>query len=383
MTRIFLNPKWSSPDPAYELAGKAMARFRPDAINSVATILRTHPSFAATPFRSMDGLAARLGVGQLWAKDESARWGLGSFKASGGVYAILTLCAEMLSEQHRREIRAADILRGQAPSASGITFATATAGNHGCAVAYGAKLAGARSMIFVYDGVPQDRIDAIARWGADIVHVRGNYEAAHEACVAAAAEQDWTLLCDQAWPGYEEIPQRIAMGYSVLFAEVHEARAHPTHVFVQAGVGGLAIAAACFFAGRGEATPKIVVVEAETTPCLMESAIARRFVATDDKGPTIMGRLDCRVPSSVNWPILARLADAFAAVPDEAARQAMFDFAGEGIATSPSGAAGLAGLTQIMNDKDASAHLGLGPDSRVLVIASEKATAADVALLAG
>ena len=57
---------------------------------------------------------------------------------------------------------------GSAPSPPTMTFACATDGNHGRSVAQGAQLIGARAVIFVHAGVSDGRIEAIARFGAEI-----------------------------------------------------------------------------------------------------------------------------------------------------------------------------------------------------------------------
>jgi diaminopropionate ammonia-lyase len=336
-----------------------------------------------TPLVELDVLARRLGIQALWAKDERHRWGLGSFKALGGVYAAVTLAAESLARRCRRSISVADVLCGESPPANHVTFATATSGNHGRAVAFGAKLAGANAVVFVHDTVPAESSAAIAAHGAQIVRVSGDYEYAVSQCAAESRANDWILVADVAEAGYENIPLRVMQGYCVLAAETIAAlREPPTHVFVQGGVGGLAAALIAYFADNCDPAPQCVVVEASATACLLESARASRLSITEKGRPTVLARLECRRPSSVAWPVLAQQAAAFIAIEDALAVEAALEAARQGLVTSPSGAAGLAGLQYALANAAARSVLSLNHNSRVLIVVTEQATSADTALFA-
>jgi diaminopropionate ammonia-lyase len=360
MFELFSNPR-TPQDRAQSLA--AAAPLDGAAVNEARAVLGGLAGFAATPLVSLGALAEAAGVATLLAKDERERLGLGSFKALGGTYAALTL---------------AQAVGGGA----GLTFTTATAGNHGRAVAFGAALAGARSVVFVYDGVPEDQIAAIAGLGAEIVRVEGRYEAALAACVEQAGRSGWTVVSDVAWPGYEAVPTRIMQGYGLLASEaLAQAAVAPTHVFLQAGVGGLAGAVAGHFAVAMASAPKVVVVEPRAAPCLFESARAGRMVEVAAKDRTRMGRLECYRPSTFAWALLSGLADAFMTIDDALADEAVALLAHEGLATSPSGAAGVAGLLAAGRDPASRTALGLGAGSRVLVVISERPTARDLRAL--
>ena len=362
MTKIFFNPAAApSPVPVYDRDNAARLR----------ALFANSPAFAPTPLRTLEKLANRLGVGEIRVKDERDRWGLGSFKSLGGAYAVVALAAEALSEPP------AEIFAGRAPKAQGITVATATAGNHGRAVAFGAHLAGARAVIFVYGDVPKAQVAAIAALGAEIVTVAGDYEAACRAAEAACASHGWIMVSDVAQDGYTEIPQNIMRGYTVLAAEAMEqSPAPPTHLFLQAGVGGMAAPVAAYFTNACSPPPVVTVVEAATVPCLMESARANAFTRTESLGPTNLNRLDCPSPSSTTWPVLRALASAFVAVENDLASEAAVLLAQEGIATTPTGAAGLAGLLAISRTPGALDRLGLTPQSRVLIVVTEQAVPA-------
>ena len=358
MFRLFRNPPGRLPAPLDERAlaiGRRLADPRRTA--EIAADLSARAGLSATPLLQLEALAERLGIGALYAKDERNRCGQGSFKVLGGSSAVLSLARE------------ADV------------FAASTAGNHGRAVAFGAALAGAKAVIFIPRGVPPEQVAAIAALGATIVEIDGDYEQAAAACVERSAREGWTVVSDFAREGDEEIPARIMQGYTVLAAEAL-AEIRPTHAFVQAGVGGLAAAVVAYFTKNCTPAPVCVVVEAATTPCLLESARALRPVLVDQMGPTSMGRLECRQPSSLAWPVLSREARAFVAIDDDAAQHGVFTLAAEGLLTSPSGAAGLGGLLAVVDDSGARDALGLDTDSRVLVFLTEQATARDLAIIA-
>src|SRR5579863_4673707 len=229
MIKFFLNPDVTGSHPDLALYDRESAAH-------LRNLFAHSKSFAATPLRRLDALAARLGVGEFWAKDERVRWGLGSFKSLGGAYAVVDLAADFLSKREGQTVSPTDIFAGRAPKAEALTVATATAGNHGRAVAFGAQMAGARAVIFVYGDVPKPQIEAIARLGAEVVTVEGDYEAACRAAADSCRAQGWVMVSDVAEKGYTAIPARIMRGCSVLAAEALEQLPKPpTHLFLQAG----------------------------------------------------------------------------------------------------------------------------------------------------
>lgn len=332
------------------------------------------PVFSPTPLHRLDRLAALLGLSEIWAKDERNRWGMGSFKSLGGAYAVVDLAARFLSRREGRTISAADIFTGRALKAKEMTFATATAGNHGRAVAFGAHLAGAHAVIFVYGDVPRKQTEAIAALGAKVETVDGDYEAACRAAGEACRSRGWIMVSDVAEEGYTEIPQQIMRGYSVLAAEaLEQLPAPPTHLILQAGVGGLAMPVASYFTNCVSPKPAIAVVEAATVPCLMESARNNRQTRTESTGPTNLNRLDCPTPSSTTWPVLRALAELFVGVDNDTAAQAARLLEEQGLATTPTGGASLAGLLALSRAREAREKFGLGEESRVLLVITEKA----------
>lgn len=353
-----------------------------DALADVQAYLATRPDNRPTPLHALPGLATEAGVAAIHLKDEGARLGLGSFKALGGAYAVSRLVLEEASRRLARGLDFADLNSPEVHAvAATMTVGCATDGNHGRSVAAGAAALGARAVIFVHEGVSPDRADAIARLGGEIVRVAGAYDDAVAEALRRAEAEGWLLVSDTAWPGYERIPVLIMRGYTALVQEALDALpAPPTHVFVQAGVGGLAAAVAAYLeATLGQVRPHIVVVEPARAACLLESARSGRRVRIEDGPPTVMAMLECYEPSLTAWAILSRAADAFMTVDEAEAvsimRRLARPAAGDpAIVAGESGGVGLAGLLSVAADRNQRAALGLNTASRILVINTEGAT---------
>jgi diaminopropionate ammonia-lyase len=344
--------------------------------------LRHRENHAETPLHALPALSRELGVQSIHVKDEGHRLGLGSFKALGGSYAVIRL---VLDEAGLRLGRAVDVAELQAPEvravAATMTFACATDGNHGRSVAQGAKLVGARAIISVHAGVSDERVAAIARFGAEMVRVDGNYDDSVAEAARVATENGWTIVSDTSWPGYELIPGMVMQGYTAMVREaLRQMQAPPTHVFVQCGVGGVAAAvAAHLFEVFGAARPVFTVVDPARAACMFEAARAGRPVRIRHGEPTVMAMLECYDPSPVAWRILSRVADAFMTVDENDAIAAMNRLARPSAGDPPivageSGGAGLAGLICALDDPAARQALGLNDQSRVFVINTEGAT---------
>ena len=306
---------------------------------AVGRLLARCPLDGETPLERLDKFA---GAGVVFVKDERYRMTLGSFKALGAAYVI-----------------ARDHEEGKA---KGRTYVTASAGNHGLSVTAGAVAFDAKAVIYLSETVPQDFADRLEMFEAVVVREGATYEDSMAAAQKAAEQNGWDLLSDSSWPGYTDRPYRVMEGYLALADEVvREMSEPPTHIYLQAGVGGLAGACAAYFRRKWGNDPRIVVVEPEAAPALMESVRAGRAVVTT--GPVSnMGRLDCKEPSLIALKGLARDADAFATIAEAEAEAAMPLLEEAGLVTSPSGGAGLAALF---------AGEALGPAARVLCILSE------------
>lgn len=354
----------------------------PAATDRVARLLALREDNAPTPLRSLPGLAASLGLGAVHVKDEGFRLGLGSFKALGGAYALMDLVLEEASRALGREVLPEELLSAEVREiASRMTFACATDGNHGRSVAQGARLVGSSAVIFVHAGVSQQRIDAIAGFGARVERVAGGYDDSVREAARVAEEQGWTVVSDTSWPGYERIPGLVSQGYTILVRECLEALPEPpTHVFLQAGVGGFAAAVAGHLAlVSGERRPHVTVVEPERAACVYASAEAGRPVTVDSSQSTIMAMLECHEPSPIALRVLERVADGFMKVGEADAPKAMRRLADPSDGDPPvvageSGCVGLAGLLRVMSYAPLAGRLGLGLAARVLLVNTEGAT---------
>lgn len=337
---------------------------------------------APTPLRSLPTLATELDLGAIHVKDEGSRLGLGSFKALGGSYAVVRLVLEEASRQLGRNVAMNELHSPEVRAIAGeMTVACATDGNHGRSVAQGAQLVGAKSAIFVHAGVSEERVGAIARFGALMVRVKGTYDDSVAEAARVASEKGWTVVSDTSWPGYERVPALVMRGYTVMVREaLRQLPAPPTHVFVQAGVGGVAAAVGGHLSlVLGAARPTFVVVDPARAACLFESARAGRVVKVEHGKPTVMAMLECYEPSLIAWRVLYRVADAFMTVEEEDAIDAMNRLArpqgkDPAIAAGESGGAGLAGVLRAAADPEIREALDLSELSRVFVINTEGPT---------
>jgi diaminopropionate ammonia-lyase len=311
--------------------------FSPDPARVMA-FLKKWPIYRPTPVKEF-----KTPSGALFVKDETARMGLGAFKALGGPFAVARLLEDRWSDAMKAPLPSETALR---EFAKGVTFVCASAGNHGMAVAAGARHAGAKARIHLASTVPHVFADRLEAEGATVVRSGETYEESVAAATRDANESNSILLADASWPGYHRPPALVMEGYTVMAEELRgyfqDRGEWPTDVFVQAGVGGLAGALAHMIRATWTVQPRIVVVEPEAAPCLRDSHRAGKAVVVD--GPVSnMGRLDCKEPSLIAVDILARCGVDYQTVSDDAAATAQQVFLDAyGITTTPSGAAGLA-----------------------------------------
>jgi diaminopropionate ammonia-lyase len=352
------------------------------AAEEVERFLRYRENHIVTPLRALPALARELGVNAIHVKDEGFRLGLGSFKALGGSYAVIRLVLDAAS---KRLGRAIDVAELPAPDvraiAAGMTFACATDGNHGRSVAQGARLVGASAVVFVHSGVSEERVAAIARFGAEIVRVAGSYDDSVEEATRVADKNGWTIVSDTSWPGYERIPALVMQGYTAMVREaLRQLPEPPTHVFLQAGVGGVAAAVGGHLTvALADGRPIFVVVEPARAACLYESARAGHPIKIKQGEPTVMAMLECYQPSLIAWRVLSRVADAFMTVEEVDAVAAMKRLArpagaDPAIVAGESGGVGLAGLVRALANPEAHKALRLGARSRIFLINTEGAT---------
>ncbi len=348
---------------------------------------RQIPGYNISPLKNLPNLAAMIGVGGIWVKDESARLDLRSFKVLGGSFAIYRFIKarlgladtelsfdELMSEPIRAKL-------GQ------ITFAAATDGNHGRGVAWAANKLGYKAIIYVHKDTSQARIKAIQNAGAEVIVVNGTYDDAVRQINLDAQQNGWQVISDTSWEGYQDIPTWVMQGYATLLSEAQEQLAaqgivKPTHIMVQAGVGALAAATIGFYHKLfGPDQPISVVVEPSEAACLFESAKIGDGQPHNVGGDlaTIMAGLACGEPSPVAWKVLWDCADAFLACPDYVAAKGMRVYAvplkGDPfIVSGESGAVTLGALmymAEFPDYADLKQQLKLDQHSQVLLINSE------------
>jgi len=319
-----------------------------------------------TPTRRLPGLALELGLAGLAAKDESGRFGLNAFKLLGARFAIETL----LKEKGLRR---------------GNTLVCASEGNHGRAVARAARDAGCSARVYMAHDVAPARANAIAGEGAEVIRVDGSYDDAVRILQADAIANGWTIVSDTAWPGYERIPFLIMLGYTRMMDEIRDQGSGRgaqgfDAVFVQGGVGGLlcAIASWCAFHLPG---CKVISVEPTQAACLQASARAGHPVTVDGPLQTTLAGLRNREVSPLAFESLLPNVDAFMAIDDEWAFEAMRALNANGIKAGASGSAALGGLLALCRDRsmqETRRSLELDDRASVLVIVSEGVTDPDL-----
>lgn len=327
-------------------------------------LLAACPAYRPSPLRAVRDQADH----ELLIKDESERLGLGSFKALGGVYAVARLVERRWSETGHGPLEPENFRSAEVKDlARAMTFVCASAGNHGLAVATGARLFGARARIHLSAGVSERFEQRLIAKDATVLRSGETYEDSVAEASRDAEATGAILLADGSWPGYFDPPSLVMEGYNVIAQELRtrfeERGDWPSHVFIQAGVGGLAASMAISIRERWARQPDIIVVEPDAAACLQASHEAGRPLRAEGPAST-MGRLDCKEPSLIAFHALERAEVGYLAVTDDEAEAAADELADLGLPTTASGAAGLAGLR-----KGGSSRTGFGP--RPLIIVTE------------
>lgn len=350
------------------------------AMEAARDTISSWPGYARTPLHDLKGLAAELGVASIRYKDEGERFGLGSFKALGGAYAV----ARLLAKEAGGSV--SDIVAGRnTDPVAGITVCCATDGNHGRSVAWGAQRFGCRCVIFVHATVSDARKVAIESLGAEVRRCSGNYDDSVREAQETASREGWFVVSDTSYPGYMEIPRDVMQGYEVMASEAFDALEQPpTHIFVQTGVGGMAAAvAACAKRRWGGARPIMVLADPDRSACWVDTYQAGEPTAVHGDLDTLMAGLACGEISALAWEILRDHGDAAMAVTDDAAIDMMRRVARPGAGDPPivageSAVAGLSGLAAAMQSDRMRDVLHLGADSRILVFGTEGDTDAEL-----
>ncbi len=343
------------------------------------------PGYAPSPIRDLSDLAAELDLGKIWFKDESVRFGLGSFKPLGGAFAVSRALSRHLAGETGSE--APDLLSSDMKArVASLTVTAATDGNHGRSVAWGARMFGCRCVIFVCSSVSQQRKDAIASYGAEIRQVDGSFDDAVRMADQTARKEGWFVIPDTSDGETVIAPRDVTQGYMLMVDEaLEQLKGEPpvTHIFLQAGVGGMASASAArFWQAYGDKRPVTTIVEPEKCACWYESLVAGKPVAVTGDIDSAMAGLSCGEVSLIAWPVLETGADFMVTLNDDAVPVMMRYLAGRGgddrpVIAGETGISGLAGLVAAAQDEALRKEMGLGPDSHVFVVNSEGDTDPD------
>lgn len=367
-------------------AGGALAPTRDFAKDVAEKVIRFHesfPEYAVTPLRRLTHLADMLGVGEIFVKDESYRFGLNAFKVLGSSYAIGRYIADRM-EWDEREMTYDRLVSDEVRRRlGGVTFVTATDGNHGRGVAWTANRLKQKSVVYMPRGTVAERLQNIRALGSFAEITDLTYDDAVRKAADDAQKNGWVLIQDTAGTGSAEVPKRIMQGYTTLALEADRQMngISPTHIFLQAGVGAMAGAIAGYFADRcaGANRPVVTVVEPETADCLRMSAAAGEARFVNGEMHTIMAGLACGEPCVIAWDILRDHADHFVSMPDSAAAKGMRVLGNplrgdDRIVSGESGASTAGFVVEVMTNpalSDLREKIGLDRNSRILLISTE------------
>jgi diaminopropionate ammonia-lyase len=378
--RLLVNPAAAPREAPYR--ARHADTLDPAGFDAAWSAIRRWPGYAPTPLVSLAGRAKALGIAGLDYKDEGRRFGLGSFKALGGPYAVARVIQREMARRGLPSPSIDDLVAGRCRAeVADITVTSATDGNHGRAVAWGARLLGCRAVIFIHETVSEGRKMAIEAYGAEVRRVPGGYDDSVRRAFATAAAQGWHVVQDTATPDYRDVPADIGYGYGVITKEIVAAITEPpTHVIVQAGVGGLASAVcAVLWEAWGPRRPRCIVLEPVTADCVYRSLAAGAPTVVPGNADSFMAGLSCGEISLIAWEILRDGADAALAIGDDLAREGM-----RALATPVAGDPAIVGgecsggaigaLLALARRPDLAAALQIGPASRVVVIGTEGAT---------
>ena len=367
---------------------KNLAVMALDNVNQARKFHRSFPQYSVTPLAKLDGMAGQLGLGGLFVKDESYRFGLNAFKVLGGSFAMAKYIAKEMGKdvsEMTYDYLTSKKFRDDFGQA---TFFTATDGNHGRGVAWAANKLGQKAVVHMPKGSTQTRFDNIAKEGASVTIEELNYDDCVRLAAKEAAETPHGVIVqDTAWDGYEEIPSWIMQGYGTMVMEADQQLKEagidrPTHVFVQAGVGSLAGAVVGYFAHKYKENPPVMVVcEASAADCLYRSAMKESGDLVNVGGDlqTIMAGLACGEANTIGWDILRNHVSVFASCPDWMSAKATRIYANPlgndpHIVSGESGSVPLGLCFTALHDEDAKnlkEALKLDENSNVLVISTE------------
>ena len=328
-------------------------------ITEAVTTIENWETYKPTPLIELDKLSSYLNINKIYYKDEGFRFDLKSFKALGGAFAVNKIVKETKAK----------------------TVSTATAGNHGRSVAWGAQRLGIKCKIFISEFVSEDRAEAMRNLGADVIRVKGNYDASLKECINQSKKNQWEIVQDVSWEGYKTVPRYIMAGYTIMIKEIFDKIKNEkiSHVFLQAGVGGMAAAAIAGFAKYSNDLPCFITVEPEDAECVLQSIKNTKPTSINIKKESIMGGMSCGDVSSLAWEILRHSTNCSISISDEAIATTIAllkqkEFSNEEIIAGECGVPGVISLISAIKDKNICEKLKLNSQSNVLLIGCEGLT---------
>ena len=325
-------------------------------IDDAYTSISKWDGYKPTPLLNLNKLSEELKLNKIFYKDENYRFDLKSFKALGGAYAV-----EKVTQGNKN-----------------IVVATATAGNHGRSVAWGARRLGIECKIFISENVTEARGKAMSDLGADVVKVKGNYENSLLECIKQSTENGWQIVQDVAWKDYMQVPKYTMAGYTVMMKEISEQinNDEVSHIILQAGVGGMAGAMVAGIARYLKNVPITIVVEPDSAACVMESIKSGKIEKIDIQRESLMGGMSCGEVSLVPWEILKHSVKHCISLPDDDIAKTMkllgnSSFSDRKIIAGENSAPGVISLIASCNNEDLRDQLRLNESSNVLLFGCE------------
>jgi len=328
-------------------------------IDEAIEVISSWDNYMPTPLFKLNKLNDELKLNNIYYKDEDKRFDLKSFKALGGAFAVYKIANEK----------------------KGITVSTATAGNHGRSVAWGAQRLGLKCKIFISEFVSESRAEAMRNLDAEVIRVKGNYDNSLKECIKQSNKNNWEIVQDVSWEGYKEVPKLIMAGYTIMVKEIIDQidENSITHVFLQAGVGGMAAAIIAGFAKLSKNIPQFIIIEPENADCVFQSIKNKKPTTVDIKKETVMGGMSCGDVSSIAWEILRNSANYCLTIPDKAistavALLAVARLSEEKIIGGECAVPGVIALIGSFNNKEYLDKLKLNIKSNVLLFGCEGLT---------
>ena len=328
-------------------------------ITEAVTTIENWETYKPTPLIELDKLSSYLNINKIYYKDEGFRFDLKSFKALGGAFAVNKIVNETKAK----------------------TVSTATAGNHGRSVAWGAQRLGIKCKIFISEFVSEDRAEAMRNLGADVIRVKGNYDASLKECINQSKKNQWEIVQDVSWEGYKTVPRYIMAGYTIMIKEIFDKIKNEkiSHVFLQAGVGGMAAATIAGFAKYSNNLPCFITVEPKDAECVLQSIKNKKPTSINIQKESIMGGMSCGDVSSLAWEILKHSTNYSISISDEAVATTVAllkqkEFSNDEIIAGECGVPGVISLISAIKDKNICEKLKLNSQSNVLLIGCEGLT---------